>query len=96
MVQFDVYENARASTADVQSDLVDVATRVVVPIIHVDRFGSRLTRLHPTIRVRDAIYVVSIADLAGLLLPELGKVVINAQLQQDEIVAALGLLLTGI
>lgn len=101
MAQFQVYRNQRPSRAqvpyllDVQSDLVDIGTRLVAPLVLMDAFGTRLTRLHPEFSVAGAALVMSTADLAGLPLRDMGDWVADLTPRREVIMAAIDFLLLG-
>jgi toxin CcdB len=101
MAQFDVYRNPRggnyALLLDVQSELLArLATRVVVPMMAVKRYGAKpITRLNPTARIAGAEYVLVAQEIAAIPASELREKVTSLQARGTEIVAALDLLLTG-
>lgn len=102
MAQFDVYENRRPGRAaipfllDVQSDIVDLETRLIVPLVRAESFGPTITRLNPVVTVAEQELVVSAADLAGLPRSELGPLITHLGHDRDRIMAAIDLLLTGV
>ena len=104
MAQFDVYLNPNAETRkvipyllNVQSDLLDtLATRVVVPLVLAEEMGLAAKQLNPQFKVKGEAVVMSTAELAGIPNRSLGDKVASLKSKRDEIIAALGLLFTGI
>lgn len=101
MAQFQVYRNRRPSAMDVpylldvQTDLLPLLTRVVVPLVASERFVGRMTRLHPGWRIEEREVVMSSADLAAIPTRDLGEAVADLTSARDDILAALDFLLTG-
>ncbi len=103
MAQFDIHSNTNERTRaqipyllDVQSDLLDsLATRVVVPLIAVERIARPITRLNPVFEVGGANVVMSTPELAGVAISTLGPVVMSVKHHRVDIINALDLLLTG-
>jgi toxin CcdB len=101
MAQFDVHSNPRGGefpyVVDVQSELLaHLATRVVVPIMELERYGRPITRLNPTAAVSNRTYVLVFQELAAVPKSALGERVASLARQREELVAALDLLFTGI
>jgi toxin CcdB len=102
VAQFDVYSNPRASRAripyllDIQSDLVDLATRVVVPLVKLSVFGPVITRLNPIMTINTDEFVLSTGDLASVPKSDLRAPIVNMGNERDQIMAAIDLLITGI
>lgn len=102
MAQFDFFRNPRQGDfpllLDVQADLLSpLATRVVVPMAKVRRYGAKpITRLNPTVRVRGVEYVLVFQEIAAVPATALGKRVGSLASRRDELVAAVDLLFTGI
>lgn len=104
MAQFDVHTNPRpASRAaipyvlDVQNELLAaLGTRVVVPLIRRDRFGTPARKLNPVFAVNGDTVVMSTAELAGIRRSELGPPVASLAMERPAIVAALDLLISGL
>lgn len=102
MAQFDVYKNHRPGWSkipfllDVQSDIVDLATRLILPLVRTDIFGPTITRLNPVVMVGDQELVVSTADMASLPYKELGQLITHLGHDRDRILAAIDLLITGV
>jgi toxin CcdB len=101
MAQFQAYRNPRSSGAqipfllDVQSDLVNIGTRLVVPLVLESAFGARLTRINPVLLVDGQRVVASVADLASVPLRQLKDKVADCSKHRSEIVAAVDFLLSG-
>ncbi|HLQ84547.1 MAG TPA: CcdB family protein [Salinisphaeraceae bacterium] len=102
MAQFDVYANRRPSSIeipyllDVQSDIVDLATRLVIPLVRRDAFGPAIDRLNPVVIIDAQELVASAGDLAGLPASQLGAFVTHIGHERERIMAAIDLLLTGV
>lgn len=102
MAQLDVYRNIRSSRTDipflldVQSDLVALATRVVIPLVPRQRFGKVISRLNPVVAIESKDMVLSTADIASLPVRQLGPVVNHVGSDRDRIMAAIDFLLRGI
>ncbi len=101
MAQFHVYKNPRGSKAnapyllDVQTDLVNLATRVVVPLAKPQVFGPPAKRLNPIFKVAGSNYVMVTTEIANLPTRELREPVADLNLERDAIRNALDLLLIG-
>jgi len=101
MAQFDLFRNPRGGSyplvLDMQSEVLSrLATRVVVPLITVKRYGARpITRLNPTTTVRGTAYVLLFQELAAVPTPALGRYVSSLHARRTELIAALDLLFTG-
>lgn len=80
---------------DVQTDLLPLQTRVVVPLVAATRFRGRMPRLHPAWRLEGREVVMSTADLAAIPARDLSEVVVDLTPARDEILAALDFLITG-
>lgn len=101
MAQFDVYPNQRASHArvpyllDVQSDLLSLGMRVVVPLVSADHFGPPISRLNPCFVIEHQAVVMSPTDIGGVPARQLGPVTTSLAHKRDEIIAALDFLIQG-
>jgi toxin CcdB len=103
-MQFDVYRNPSPRSRDhvpylldVQADLLDdLATRVVVPLLHHDAAPNPVRILNPVLQIEGREVVCSTAEIAGIPTTALGEKVANLADQRHTIVAALDLLFTGI
>ena len=103
MQQFDVLQNENPDTRDqvpylllLQADLFDdLRTKVVAPLIAVDRYGPPLDWLTPVVLVGSSRYVVSMPELAGVPTSILGDPVASAASQREELISALDFLFTG-
>lgn len=103
MAQFDVYANPNAETReiipfllDVQADLLDnLATRVVVPLIHAATLGQALTHLNPRFEINGIPVFMSTAELAGVSVRALGEKLGSLKEDRPEIIAALDFLFIG-
>lgn len=102
MAQFDLYKNPRGGAypllLDVQSEvLARLATRVVVPLTTVRRYGAKpITRLDPTAKIAGVEYVLVFQELSAVPASVLGDPVGSLASRRTELIAALDLLFTGI
>ncbi|MFP4484763.1 MAG: CcdB family protein [Spirochaetaceae bacterium] len=104
MPQFDIHENANASSRkhtpyllNVQADVLsELVTRVVIPLrAKKGREETVISRLHPVIPVAGVDYIAVVTEMAAIQTSQLGRRVDAAQARRTEITAALDLLLTG-
>lgn len=101
MAQFDVYKNERGGlypyVLDVQTDLLtSLATRIVVPLIALKKYGKPITRLHPTAKFAGVDYVMKFHDLAAVPATVLVRPIASLAHRRAELIAALDLLFTGV
>ncbi len=102
MAQFDVFRNPRGGRfpllLDVQADLLsDLATRVVVPMVTLKRYGAKpISRLDPTVLIQGLEYVLVFQEIAAVPTTALGKPVGSLAKRRTDLIAALDLLFTGI
>ena len=104
MSQFVVYANADAVSRrripcflDVQSDLIEtVGSRVVVPLVAVERVGGVIERLMPRLQVDDGHLVMDTAQVMGVPLRMIGKQVADLSHERHVILAAIDMLTHGI
>lgn len=101
MGQYRVYQNRRGTHGpvpyllDVQSDLVETGSRVVVPLVLESEYGVRFSRLNPVFRIDGLMLVAATSDLAAVSAGDLGTEVADVSAYRDEIVAALDFLILG-
>ncbi len=101
MAQFDVFKSPRGGLypflLDIQADLLgSLATRVVVPLIPLKKYGKPITRLHPTAMIAGVEYVLKFHDLAAIPANVLVRPVDSLAHRRTELIAALDLLFTGV
>ncbi|MCD9006757.1 CcdB family protein [Luteimonas sp. XNQY3] len=104
MSQFFAYANADAVSRklvpyflDVQSDLIEtIGSRVVVPLVTVERAGGVIERLMPCLAVGEKRLVMDTAQIMGIPMRMLGKQVADLSHERHAILAALDLLISGI
>ncbi len=101
MAQFDIYKNPRGGlypfVVDVQTDLLgSLATRIVVPLIALKKYGKPITRLHPTTSIAGVEYVLKFHDLAAIPATALVKPVASLAHRRADLIGALDLLFTGV
>ncbi len=103
MAQFDVYVNPNKETnqsvpylLDLQAELLDnLATRVVVPLVPAALMGRGVKHLNHRFKLRDNVFFMSSAELAGVPISAMGERVGSLKEQRQEIIAALDFLFTG-
>jgi toxin CcdB len=100
MAQFDVHRARAAATypfvVDVQADIhTKLGSRLVAPMVARARYTQPLTRLTPTVTVRDAEYIVLMPALAAVPTSSLGEIVGSLAPHRNELIAAVDLLIAG-
>ncbi|PNS09321.1 CcdB family protein [Solilutibacter silvestris] len=104
MSQFFVYANADAASKkqipywlNVQSDLIGmVDSRVVVPLIAIERAGTPISRLMPLLEVDGKNMVLDTTQITNAPKRMLGKKVVDLSRERSVIMAALDMLISGI
>jgi toxin CcdB len=102
MPQFDVYQNPRGGffplLLAIQADLLEqLATRVVVPMARLKKYGAKpIARLNPVVELDGTSYVLVFQDLAAIPRTALGDPVASLASRRADLVAAIDLLFTGI
>ena len=98
MARFDIFENKGGAgfLLDGQSDLLSgLNTRVVVPLLPKTSAPSPAQRLNPVFNIEDQEVVMATQYMAAVSESELRSGVGSLAEQQDEISAALDMLLLG-
>ncbi|SEQ30259.1 toxin CcdB [Solimonas aquatica] len=101
MARFQAYRNTRPSRAevpfllDVQSDLVQTGSRLVVPLVRKERYGRLYTRLNLEFTVEGLAVVAAVSDLAAVDARELREAVADLAAQHAEILSAIDFLISG-
>ena len=102
-MQCDVHRNADDDSGqipyllDVQANLLaDLQTRVVVPLIRVDSFGRRATRLHPQFTIDGQDVVMATHLIAAVRKQVLGDAVTSLQGERDVVISAIDVLWSGV
>jgi toxin CcdB len=100
MAQFDVHRTRATAihpfVVNVQADIhAKLAVRLVAPMIARARYAQPLTRLTPTVTVRDAEYVVLMPLLASVASGSLGEIIGSLAAHRNALIAAVDLLVTG-
>lgn len=104
MAQFDVYENNDAKSCkrtpylmDIQSNILEsLATRVVVPLRpYAQNQDAVISKLHPVVKIGEEEFVAVVTELAGVRRSLLGAPVFSAAGEQQKIIDACDLILTG-
>lgn len=104
MSQFVAYANADVVSKklipyylDVQSNLIEtVGSRVVVPLVTVERAGGVIERLMPCLSVGERRMVMDTAQVMGIPMRMLGKQVADLSDERHAILAAIDMLTHGI
>ena len=104
MSQFVVYANADAASKrqipfwlNVQSDLIDATgSRVMVPLITLERAGKALARLMPEIPVAGKRMVMDTVQITNVPMQMLGKPVGDLSGERLAILDAIDMLFSGI
>jgi toxin CcdB len=102
MPQFDLFKNPRGGLfpllLDIQTDLLAaLATRVVVPVATVKRYGAKpISRLNPVIPIRGVDHILVFQELAAIPLSALGLSIDSLVSRRAELIAAVDLIFTGI
>jgi toxin CcdB len=102
MPQFDLYKNPRggayALLLDVQSDVLSrLATRAVVPLISLKRYGSKpISRLNPVVKIAGVEHVLLVQELSAVPVSALAVKQGSLAARRADIIAALDLLFTGL
>lgn len=96
MTRFDLYRDGRNFLLDVQADtLVDLNTRVVVPVRRLDAAPIPAHRLNPIFEVGGQRYVMVTQFIAAVPKSELRQATGNLSKHRDAITAALDMLFQG-
>jgi len=99
-MRFDVHKPPRASAAsyvvEVQSDFVsELPTRMVIPLISVEKYRSPMKDFHPVFDLAGQSYVLLTHELGSVQKKFLQRPVDSLAAHRDEITRALDLLFTG-
>ena len=103
MAQFDVVRNRHEESRAVIPYLVDVqaetfeplATHLVIPLLRQCEGVRLLDRLNPEVTIEGEKFFLSIPELAGVPLFNLGEKVDNVMHLRAEIIAGIDFLITG-
>ncbi|WP_066827284.1 CcdB family protein [Sphingomonas mali] len=97
MARFDVYKRAgEPLLLDCQTDWLDyVETRLVVPLVPPDAIRRRIDRLNPIFQIADEEMIMMTPLMTAVSVSELGRRVANLSEQQDAIMNAIDMLLSG-
>lgn len=96
MARFDLYRLGDALVIDCQADVLNhVSRRVVLPLVAPDEVPAPIARLHPLLQVDRQTYVMATHQIASVPVRSLGKPVGSVREHQDNIAAALDMLLIG-
>ncbi|AXQ27213.1 hypothetical protein D0B54_00250 [Solimonas sp. K1W22B-7] len=101
LAQFQAYRNSRGSREevpfllDVQSNLIQTGSRLVVPLVLATRYGLLYTRLNPGFTVDGIKVIAAVSDLAAIDERELRMVVADLSAHRDTLMQAIDFLITG-
>jgi toxin CcdB len=101
MAQFDVhlYDGPNRSVSyllDVQSDLLQgLASRVVVPLVQLDKFGPPMRKLNPVFTIKGEDHVMATSEMSGIALKGLGPRIGSLDSHHHEIKGAIDFLHDG-
>ncbi len=101
MAQFQAYRNPRGSREevpfllDVQSNLVQTGSRLVIPLVRAAHYGLLYTRLNLRFTVEGVEVVAAVSDLAAIDARELRTVVADLSDHRDSLLQAIDFLITG-
>jgi toxin CcdB len=97
MARFDVYKRVgEPLLLDCQTDWLDyVETRLVVPLMPPDAIRRRIDRLNPIFQIADEEMIMMTPLMTAVSVSELGRRVANLSEQQDAIMNAIDMLLSG-
>ena len=103
MAQFDVFRNRNEESSAVTPYLLDVqaetfeplATHLVIPLIKKSAGIRLFGRLNPEVTIEGEKFFLSIPELAGVPLFNLGEKVDNVMHLRAEIIAGIDFLITG-
>ena len=98
MRRFDIVPRTAsgALTVVVQSDhMSDLDTRLVLPLMPLEKGGTPASRLNPVVMIDGAPYIVVTQHAAAIKTSQLGFSIGNLAAFRDEITTALDLLITG-
>lgn len=100
MSQFDVYKSRSKKVElllDLQDDMLqNLSTRVVAPLVSPNMFSPRMNIVNPALTLNGREYILLTHLLAAVKSSTLGKNIGSVSEQRNKIVAALGMLFTGI
>ncbi len=98
MAQFDVYRGAQDELlVDCQSDaLGHLGTRIVAPLIRIEKAPERRVRLNPVFEIDGERYAMVTQFATAVRTNELRRHVTNLGSYRFDIVGALDMLLTGV
>ncbi len=96
MARFHVHSMRIGYALDVQSDLLDgLNTRVMIPLVDVDRVVHVMAKLNPGVTVNGRNYLLATERMAAVPVAQIGAFAADMTAQGDEITAALDFLFQG-
>lgn len=97
MAQFDVHRLGEGLVIDCQSDLLShIASRFVVPLVHVANAPRAAPRLNPVFVVEGEEFVMVTESAAAVRSRQLGPIVASLAERSFEITGALDVLISGV
>lgn len=98
MARFDVHRIPNGTLlVDCQADsLSHLNTRLVVPLLPVERVPPAADRLHPVLQFEGETLVLAIQMIASIPVREMGRPIGSLETERYTILGAVDLLLTGV
>ncbi|HEX8300905.1 CcdB family protein [Sphingomonas sp.] len=98
MAQFDVHRAPNGTLlVDCQADsLAHLNTRLVVPLLAIEKVPPAADRLHPVLELDGKAFVLAIQMTASIPARDIGRPVGSLEAERYTIVGAVDLLLTGV
>jgi len=97
MARFDVHHGqGEPLLLDCQTDLLDgIASRLMVPLYRAERIGRKVPRLNPILRVAGHDMVMLTQSMGAVPIKLIGARVDSLSAEQDQIMNAIDMLLSG-
>ena len=96
-MQYDVYQLAGGQLVlDLQSDLVDVGTRVVAPLVDKPRAATRLPTLEPVLFADGQELTLLVTEMTAIPARLLGRPITNLKAHDYTVRRAIDLIFTGV
>ena len=96
MARFDIYRHDVGLIVDIQTDILDgLTTRMMAPLIPVERAPKTVGRLNPLLEIDGALYVLQPQLMTAIAERQLGRPVGNILRHYDQIVAAIDMVFHG-
>ena len=96
MARFDLHRRQGRLVVDVQADIIPyVGTRLVIPLYELGEVPRSMARLHPSISIGNANYILATHLMAAVPVVELGVPLGSLDDHYDRIVDAISMVLNG-